>query len=97
MQPLQDCAEAGNAKFRIKREQIGHTAERCVRQYEHVAPALSTWVTAMLDFDEQRALSRAEATNDETVFAKFTSNLLGPGRVGDRQMEAEDARLKKEV
>jgi hypothetical protein len=85
------------SRFRTKKESMGHTAERCTRQYDHSIPAMPTWVTEKLNFEEQGALSRAKATGDEAVLTRLMSKLLGPGRVQDRQMEAEDARLVKEI
>jgi hypothetical protein len=57
------------------------------------------FVTAAMDKEEQRKLSRARASNDTDTGGRIFFKLLSPqypGKIGDRELDAEDERRRKE-
>ncbi|KAI4934214.1 hypothetical protein J4E85_002070 [Alternaria conjuncta] len=97
------CAKAPgpeNKRFRSKQYRFGHQTSRCTHQFRHYIPPLPAFITDNLDHEEQRAVSRAKASDDVAVGGRILFDKLlapgYPGRIGDRELDAEDERRAEE-
>jgi len=97
------CAKAPgpeNKRFRSKQYRFGHQTSRCTHQFRHHIPPLPAFITDNLDHEEQRAVSRAKASDDVAVGGRILFDKLlapgYPGRIGDRELDVEDERRAEE-
>jgi hypothetical protein len=97
------CAKAPgpeNKRFRSKAYRIGHQTSRCTHQFRHYIPPMPGFITDNLTHEEQRAISRAKASDDVEVGGRILFDKLlapgYPGKIGDRELEAEERRRTEE-
>jgi hypothetical protein len=98
------CAKAPgpeNKRFRSKPYRTGHQSSRCTHQFRHYIPPMPAFITDNLTHEEQRALSRAKASNEVAVGGRILFDRLMapgyPGKIGDRELDAEDKRRAEEA
>lgn len=67
-------------------------------KYSHKIPPLPEYATEKLSYEEQSAFARAKITEKDAVLGWFLrTRIMTPGRLGDRELNAEQQRRVDEL